>query len=78
MTFRLRIDPIAQQRIDQFASYLRHYSEEFAIQQIDRLDYILHSNLGEAPLSSTSKIFSCFVDFRVGDPNMALFPRLIA
>ena len=51
MTFRLRIDPVAQAHIDQFARYLRDYSEEFAIEQIELLDRILHSDLGESPLS---------------------------
>ena len=50
MTFRVRIDPVAQQHIDQFAVYLREYSEEFAIEQIERLDHIISINLGELPL----------------------------
>ena len=41
MTYRVRIDPLAQREIDQFALYLRAYSEEFAIEQIERLDRIL-------------------------------------
>lgn len=51
MRFRLRIDPVAQRHIDHFARYLHDYSEDFAIEQIERLDRILHSNLGESPLS---------------------------
>ena len=51
MTFRLRIDPVAQAKIDQFARYLRDYSEDFAIEQFELLDRILHSDLGESPLS---------------------------
>jgi plasmid stabilization system protein ParE len=51
MTFRLRIDPAAQCSIDQFAHYLRSHSGDFAVEQIERLDRILHSNIGEAPLS---------------------------
>ena len=51
MTFRVRIDPVALRQIDQFAAYLRDYSEDFAIEQIERLDRILRLNLGEAPLT---------------------------
>ncbi len=51
MLFRIRIDPVALRQIDQFAAYLRHYTEEFAVEQIERLDHILHVNLGEAPLT---------------------------
>jgi mRNA-degrading endonuclease RelE of RelBE toxin-antitoxin system len=51
MTFRVRIDPIALRQIDQFAAYLRDYSEDFAIEQIERLDRILRLNLGESPLT---------------------------
>lgn len=51
MPFRVRIDPIALRQIDQFAAYLRDYSEDFSIEQIERLDRILHINLGEAPLT---------------------------
>ena len=48
--FRDRIDPVAQRLIDEFAIYLRDYSEEFAIEQFDRLDRILPLNLQESPL----------------------------
>jgi hypothetical protein len=51
MTFRVRIDPVAQRHIDEFAVYLPNYSEEFAIEQIERLDRIILVNLGEAPLT---------------------------
>jgi mRNA-degrading endonuclease RelE of RelBE toxin-antitoxin system len=51
MTYRVRIDPLAQREIDQFALYLRAYSEEFAIEQIERLDRILHAHLAESPLT---------------------------
>jgi mRNA-degrading endonuclease RelE of RelBE toxin-antitoxin system len=51
MTFRVRIDPVAQRLIDEFAIYLRDYSEEFAIEQFDRLDRILSVNLQESPLT---------------------------
>jgi hypothetical protein len=36
MTFRVRIDPVALRQMEQFAAYLRDYSEEFAIEQIER------------------------------------------
>jgi len=51
MTFRVRIDPVALRYIDEFAAYLRDYSEEFAIEQIERLDRIIAVNLGESPLT---------------------------
>lgn len=51
MTFRLRIAPLAQQHIDRFAEYLRSYNEQFAVEQIDRLDRILSGNLAESPLT---------------------------
>jgi hypothetical protein len=51
MTYRVRIDPVALRQIDQFAHYLRDYSEDFAIEHIERLDRILHFNLGESPLT---------------------------
>jgi hypothetical protein len=50
MTFRVRIDPVAQRHIDEFAAYLHNYSEEFAIEQIEKLDRIISVNLGESPL----------------------------
>jgi hypothetical protein len=51
MTYRVRTDPVALDQIEEFAAWLSDYSEEFAIEQIDRLDEILRVNLGEAPLS---------------------------
>ena len=58
MTFRVRIDPVAQRLIDEFAVYLRDYSEEFAIEQFDRLDRILSINLQESPLTWTYSAFT--------------------
>jgi hypothetical protein len=49
--FRVRIDPVAQRHIDEFAGYLRRYDEAFAIKQIERLDRIIAVNLGETPLT---------------------------
>jgi mRNA-degrading endonuclease RelE of RelBE toxin-antitoxin system len=51
VTWRVRIDPLARRQISDFAEYLRDYSEQFAIEQIERLDSILRTNLGEAPLT---------------------------
>lgn len=51
MTFRVRIDPVAQRQIDEFAAYLRRYDEDVAIEQIERLDRIIALNLGETPLT---------------------------
>ena len=47
MTYRVRIDPVALDQIEQFAAWLSDYSEDFAIEQIERLDGILRLNLGE-------------------------------
>jgi mRNA-degrading endonuclease RelE of RelBE toxin-antitoxin system len=51
MTYRVRIDPAALRQIDRFAEYLRDYDEDFASEEIERLDRILHTNLAEAPLA---------------------------
>jgi hypothetical protein len=51
MLFRLRIAPIAQRHIDEFAIYLRGYDEAFAIEQVDRVNRILSVNLAESPLT---------------------------
>ena len=51
MTYRVRIDPVALDQIEQFAAWLSDYSEDFAIEQIERLAEILRLNLGEAPLT---------------------------
>lgn len=51
MSYRLRIDTVALRQIEEFAAYLRDYSEDFALEQIDRLDRILRFNLREAPLT---------------------------
>jgi mRNA-degrading endonuclease RelE of RelBE toxin-antitoxin system len=51
MPYRVRIDPLAMRQIDEFAAYLRDYSEDFAREQIERLDRILRFNLGESPLT---------------------------
>jgi len=45
MTYRVRIDPVAQGQIDSFALYLSEYDEDFAIEQIERLDRILYAIL---------------------------------
>jgi plasmid stabilization system protein ParE len=51
MPFRVRIDPAAQRQIDEFATYLRKYSEDFAIDCIERLNRVLQINVGESPLT---------------------------
>lgn len=50
MTFRVRIAPLAQRHIEEFAAYLRDYDEALAINQIDRLNRILAVDIAEAPL----------------------------
>ncbi len=51
MTFQIRIAPIAQRHIDEMIRYLRAYSEEFATEQIERLDRVFAITLGESPLT---------------------------
>ncbi len=49
MTFRVRVSAVAQAQIDKFVDYLRGYSEEFAVGQINRLDRVFSVNLRESP-----------------------------
>jgi hypothetical protein len=70
MIFRLRIAPLAQRHIDEFAAYLRAYSEDFAIEQINRLEWTLSVNVGGSPLTwsyfpFTGAPFRAYL-FRVG------------
>jgi mRNA-degrading endonuclease RelE of RelBE toxin-antitoxin system len=58
MTFRLRIAARAQRGMDELATYLRDYSEQFAIEQIDRLNTVLSRNLAESPLTWSYFIFT--------------------
>jgi mRNA-degrading endonuclease RelE of RelBE toxin-antitoxin system len=51
MVYRVRIDPLALREIERFAKYLRDYSEDFAIEQFERLDRILREDLTESPLT---------------------------
>ena len=51
MTFRVRIAPVALCQLDEFARYLGAYDEEFALEQISRLDRILSTHMAEAPLT---------------------------
>jgi mRNA-degrading endonuclease RelE of RelBE toxin-antitoxin system len=53
LTYRVRIDPLAHRQIDRFALYLSDYSEDFAIEQIERLNRILRVDLRESPLTWT-------------------------
>jgi hypothetical protein len=50
MAYRERIDPVALGQIEQFAAWLSDYNEDFAIDQIERLDEVLRVNLGETAL----------------------------
>ena len=52
MTFRLRIDRLAQREIDEFAAYTSAYSDEFAAEQFARLSDTL-TEIAEAPLRWT-------------------------
>ena len=51
MAYRVRIDPAALRQIEEFAVYLRRYDEDFAIEQIERLDLIIARNLAKSPLT---------------------------
>jgi hypothetical protein len=51
MAYRVRIDPLALREIERFAEYLRNYSEDFAIEQFERLDRILREDLTESPVT---------------------------
>jgi len=51
MSFRLRISPLAQREIDNFAAYLAEYSEELATEQIDSLNRILSVGLAQSPFT---------------------------
>jgi mRNA-degrading endonuclease RelE of RelBE toxin-antitoxin system len=51
MTFRVRVSAVAQAQIDKFVDYLRGYSEEFAVEQINQLDRVFSVNLRESPLT---------------------------
>src|SRR5262245_40786405 len=51
MAFRVRLSALAQRQIDAFADYLRAYDEDFAIEQLDRLDRIFSVNLRDSPLT---------------------------
>src|SRR5947209_19844367 len=50
MAYRVRFDPVALRNIEDFAAYLRDYSEDFSTEQIERLDRIIARNLGESSL----------------------------
>ena len=58
MTYRVRIAPLAQRDMDEFASYLRDYSQDFVIEQRDRLDRTLSVQLGETPLTWSYFLFT--------------------
>jgi mRNA-degrading endonuclease RelE of RelBE toxin-antitoxin system len=58
MAFRVRIDPVALRHIDEFAEYLRDYSEDFALEQIERLDRIISIDLRQSPLTWTYFAFT--------------------
>ena len=58
MTFRVRIDPVALHQIEDFARYLSDYSEDFAIEQIERLDRILAIDLSKSPLTWSYFVFT--------------------
>ena len=51
MAYRVRFDPVALRHIEDFAAYLRHYSEDFAIEQIDRLDRVIAANIAQSPMT---------------------------
>lgn len=58
MAYALRITPRAQKHIDEFAAYLRDYSERIATEQIDRLIEALAVHIAESPLTWSYFIFT--------------------
>lgn len=50
MTFRIRIDRVAQAEIDQFAGYAAKYDDAWASEQFARLNHVFSVELAEAPL----------------------------
>lgn len=51
MAYRVRIAARALRQMDEFALYLRAYREDFALEQIERLDRTLAIQVGESPLA---------------------------
>jgi hypothetical protein len=49
MAYRVNIDPVAIGQIEEFSAYLRDYSEDFAVEQIQRLRHTIALHLGESP-----------------------------
>jgi plasmid stabilization system protein ParE len=49
MSYRVRIDALAQRDIDQFSTYLADYSETFALEQIERIDSVFRDALSQSP-----------------------------
>lgn len=47
----MRIARIAMRQIEDFAAYLRGHTEEFALEQFERLDRILATTLAQSPLT---------------------------
>ncbi len=47
----MRIAARALREMEQFARYLRDYSDDFAVEQIERLTRILAVQIGESPLT---------------------------
>ena len=68
MSFRVRIDAVAARQIDRFVTYLRDYSEDFAVEQIERLDRILRYNLAVGLFPTHGSTLSClFVSRRTAN-----------
>src|SRR6266581_2763243 len=70
MSFELRIAARAQRHIDELSTYLREYNEQFAVQEMDRLNRILTVNIRGSPLTwsyfpLTGPPFRAYL-FRVG------------
>jgi hypothetical protein len=49
---------MAQRQIDEFSDYLREYSEDFAVEQRNRLERFFGVNLPEAPLVWSYFVFT--------------------
>jgi hypothetical protein len=62
MTYRARFDPVALRNIEDFAAYLRDYSEDFATEQIERLDRIANRRSHGAILRSRERLTALMRD----------------
>jgi mRNA-degrading endonuclease RelE of RelBE toxin-antitoxin system len=49
MSYAIRIDPLAQREIDEFAHRMGEFDEDFAAEQLDRLDRVFRDTIAPSP-----------------------------